>query len=54
MCSELDPKLQNAFKEYLIAKGIGVSFTNFLLHYLHTKEQKQYVNWLKRGEAFVA
>ncbi|KAJ1430017.1 Mitochondrial glycoprotein [Sesbania bispinosa] len=52
--SELDSKLQDALKEYLIAKGIGVGLTNFLLHYLHTREQKQYVNWLKKGEAFVA
>ncbi|XP_058738078.1 uncharacterized protein At2g39795, mitochondrial-like isoform X2 [Vicia villosa] len=52
--SELDFKLQKAFKEYLITKGIGGSLTNFLLHYLHTREQKQYVNWLKTGEAFLS
>lgn len=52
--SELDINLQKAFKEYLIDKGIGGSLTNFLLHYLHTREQKQYVNWLKKGEAFVS
>ncbi|KAG5043317.1 Mitochondrial acidic protein mam33 [Glycine max] len=51
----LDYELQDALKEYLIAKGIGVSLTNFLLHYLHKREQEQYVNWLKKGEAaFVA
>ncbi|XP_061339047.1 uncharacterized protein At2g39795, mitochondrial [Gastrolobium bilobum] len=52
--SELNSRLQDALKEYLIAKGIGVSLTNFLLHYLNKREQEQYVNWLKKGEAFVA
>ncbi|KOM40556.1 hypothetical protein LR48_Vigan04g075400 [Vigna angularis] len=47
----LDNELQHALKEYLIVKGIGVSLTNFLLHYLHKREQEQYVNWLKKGEA---
>ena len=53
MGSELDSKLQDALKDYLIAKGIGTSLTNFLLHYLHKREQQQYVNWLKKGEAFL-
>ncbi|XP_019454663.1 PREDICTED: uncharacterized protein LOC109355864 [Lupinus angustifolius] len=52
--SELDIKLQDALKEYLIAKGIGVSLTNFLLSYLHKREQEQYVNWLRKGEVFFA
>ncbi|RDX83232.1 Mam33 [Mucuna pruriens] len=53
--STLDKELQHALKEYLIAKGIEVSLTNFLLHYLHKREQEQYLNWLKKGEAaFVA
>ncbi|XP_057718455.1 mitochondrial acidic protein MAM33 [Arachis stenosperma] len=51
--SELDSKLQDALKEYLISKGIGTSLTNFILHYLHKKEQQQYVNWLKKGEDFL-
>jgi complement component 1 Q subcomponent-binding protein len=54
MCSDLDINLQKAFKEYLVEKGIGESLTNFLLHYLHTREQKQYVNWLETGEAFLS
>ncbi|KAK7285636.1 hypothetical protein RJT34_20413 [Clitoria ternatea] len=52
--SKLDEELQDALKEYLVAKGIGENLTNFLLHYLHNREQQQYVNWLKKGEAFVA
>nr|KYP51991.1 hypothetical protein KK1_026068 [Cajanus cajan] len=50
----LDNELQHALKEYLVAKGIGVSLTNFLLRYLHNREQEQYVNWLKKGEATFA
>ncbi|KAK7244576.1 hypothetical protein RIF29_39400 [Crotalaria pallida] len=52
--SELDFQLQDALKEYLIAKGIGVNLTNFLLSYLHKREQEQYVNWLKKGDAFLS
>jgi len=47
----LDNELQHALKGYLIVKGIDISLTNFLLHYLHKREQEQYVNWLKKGEA---
>ncbi|MED6182176.1 hypothetical protein PIB30_026166 [Stylosanthes scabra] len=46
--SQLDSKLQGALKEYLISKGIGTNLNNFILHYLHKKEQQQYVNWLKK------
>ncbi|KAL5810527.1 hypothetical protein ACOSQ4_027095 [Xanthoceras sorbifolium] len=46
-CS-LDPQLQDALKEYLVARGIGEKLTNFLLLHLHKKELDQYVNWLKK------
>ncbi|KAF5750239.1 hypothetical protein HS088_TW03G00572 [Tripterygium wilfordii] len=52
--STLDPQLQDTLKEYLETKGIGKNLTSFLLHYLHRKEQGQYVNWLQKLEAFVA
>ncbi|KAJ7976748.1 Mitochondrial glycoprotein [Quillaja saponaria] len=52
--SDLDPQLQVALKEYLVAKGIGEGLTNFLFFYLNKREQGQYVNWLKRLESFVA
>ncbi|EOY09202.1 JHL06B08.3 protein, putative [Theobroma cacao] len=52
--SSLDPQLQDAFKEYLLARGIGENLTNFLLLTLHKKEQGQYVNWLQILESFVA
>ncbi|KAJ0099165.1 hypothetical protein Patl1_20456 [Pistacia atlantica] len=50
----LDRQLQGALKEYLVARGIGESLTNFLLLHLHKKEQGQYVNWLRKLESLVA
>ncbi|CAK9139910.1 unnamed protein product [Ilex paraguariensis] len=52
--SSLDPQLQDELKQYLFARGIGESFSNFLLLHLHKKEQDQYVNWLHKVEAMVA
>ncbi|XVF56181.1 hypothetical protein PTKIN_Ptkin06aG0097300 [Pterospermum kingtungense] len=52
--SSLDPQLQDALKEYLLARGIGVNLTNFLLLTLHKKEQGQYLDWLRKLESFVA
>ncbi|XP_031256551.1 uncharacterized protein At2g39795, mitochondrial [Pistacia vera] len=54
MFSTLDRQLQGALKEYLVARGIGESLTNFLLLHLHKKEQGQYVNWLQKLESLVA
>ncbi|PON32441.1 Mitochondrial glycoprotein [Trema orientale] len=51
--SDLEPRLQDAFKDYLVSKGIGESLTNFLLLHLHEKEHGQYVNWLKELKSFV-
>ncbi|KAL5546361.1 hypothetical protein UlMin_006048 [Ulmus minor] len=50
----LDSQLQDAFKDYLVAKGIGENLTNFLLLHLHKKEHGQYVNWLRKLESSVA
>ncbi|KAH9648670.1 mitochondrial glycoprotein family protein [Citrus sinensis] len=54
MFSSLDPQLQVALKEYLVARGIGEHLTNYLLLHLHKKEQDQYVNWLQKLESMVA
>lgn len=54
LCSSLDPNLQNALKEYLVAKGIGEDLTNFLALHLHEKEQRQYVSWLCKLEALMS
>ena len=52
--SSLDPQLQDALKEYLVARGIRENLTNFLLLALHKKEQGQYLDWLQKLESFVA
>ncbi|XP_058107796.1 uncharacterized protein LOC131251216 isoform X2 [Magnolia sinica] len=49
----LDPELQKAFKEYLVARGITEELTNFLLLHLHKKELLQYVSWLHRLKTMV-
>ncbi|KAA3479872.1 Mitochondrial acidic MAM33 [Gossypium australe] len=50
----LEPQLQDALKEYLVARGIREDLTNFLLLTLHKKEQGQYLDWLRKLESFVA
>lgn len=54
LCSSLDPNLQDALKEYLLARGIGDDLTNFLVIHLHRKEQTQYTSWLHKLEAMMA
>ncbi|KAK9143896.1 hypothetical protein Syun_013296 [Stephania yunnanensis] len=49
----LDFHLQAAFKEYLRAKGIGEELIDFLLQYLHRKENDQYVQWLVKIESML-
>ncbi|KAA3457114.1 Mitochondrial acidic MAM33 [Gossypium australe] len=52
--SSLEPQLQDALKEYLVARGIREDLTNFLLLTLHKKEQGQYLDWLQKLESFVS
>ncbi|XP_073114272.1 uncharacterized protein [Elaeis guineensis] len=52
--SSLDPQLQKALKEYLVARGIGEELTHFLIEHLHRKEHGQYVNWLRTLEGAFA
>ncbi|XP_072976706.1 uncharacterized protein [Typha angustifolia] len=52
--SSLDPQLQTALKHYLVARGIDVKLTSFLLQHLHKKEHGQYVNWLRALEGAFA
>ncbi|KAK9178130.1 hypothetical protein WN943_027320 [Citrus x changshan-huyou] len=49
--NSLDPQLQVALKEYLVARGIGEHLTNYLL--LHV-QQDQHVNWLQKLKFMVA
>ncbi|KAM0948759.1 putative mitochondrial glycoprotein [Dioscorea sansibarensis] len=50
----LDPNFRGALKEYLVARGVGAELTDFLLTHLHSKEQNQYVNWLRTMESLLA
>jgi complement component 1 Q subcomponent-binding protein len=46
----LDPKLQTALKEYLMARGVNSELANSLREHLLQKERVQYVGWLKNLE----
>ncbi|KAE8780588.1 hypothetical protein D1007_46221 [Hordeum vulgare] len=46
----LDPKLQTALKEYLLARGVTPELATSLREHLLQKEQAQYVSWLKTLE----
>uniref|UniRef100_A0A7N0U6L7 Mitochondrial glycoprotein n=1 Tax=Kalanchoe fedtschenkoi TaxID=63787 RepID=A0A7N0U6L7_KALFE len=50
----LDTELQKRLLGFLKERGIDEGFSSWLLHYLHRKEQGQYVNWLQKIESFVA
>ncbi|CAN6835881.1 unnamed protein product [Brassica oleracea var. botrytis] len=52
--STLDPRLQDALKQYLTSKGISEGLTNYILCHLNKKEQEQYVNWLRKLESTVS
>lgn len=52
--SHLDPRLQLALKDYLVAKGIGEGLTNFLIQHLQRKEQGQYIDWLTKLESSIS
>ncbi|XP_051185891.1 uncharacterized protein At2g39795, mitochondrial [Lolium perenne] len=47
---DLDPKLQTALKEYLMARGVNSELANSLREHLLQKERVQYVGWLKNLE----
>ncbi|CAM8942610.1 unnamed protein product [Rhodiola kirilowii] len=49
----LDSDLQIALVKFLRGRGIDEGFSSWLLLYLHRKEQGQYVDWLRKIEAFV-
>jgi hypothetical protein len=51
---ELDEELQKEFKSYLEERGINEDFGEFLRHLLYDKEQREYMNWLKKVHDFVA
>ena len=51
---ELDASVQDAFAAHLEARGVDSALLEYLLELSVDKEQREYVNWLKRTAAFVA
>ncbi|GAU37898.1 hypothetical protein TSUD_163350 [Trifolium subterraneum] len=51
--SDLDENLQKAFLKYLEVRGITASTTNFLQEYMFSKDNKEYLVWLKNLKSFV-
>ncbi|TVU27073.1 hypothetical protein EJB05_29652, partial [Eragrostis curvula] len=47
---ELDPRLQVALQQYLVARGVNSNLASSILNHLLQKERAQYVNWLKTLE----
>jgi hypothetical protein len=50
---ELDAAVQEAFGGYLEARGVDTALLEYLVELSLDKEQREYVNWLKRTAAFV-
>jgi len=49
---ELDETLQNAFYDYLAGKGVDDELAGRVADYCSSKEQVEYVGWLKGVQAF--
>lgn len=47
---DLDPRLQAALRECLVARGVNSKLATSILQHLLEKERSQYVNWLKTLE----
>ncbi|WCJ28356.1 Mitochondrial glycoprotein family protein [Euphorbia peplus] len=51
--NDLDENLQKGFYKYLEIRGIKPSLTNFLFDYMGTKDNKEYLLWLKNLKGFM-
>ena len=51
---DLEENLQEGFFEYLHERGIDYEFSRYLFTVAMDKEQREYMNWLKDIQAFVA
>ncbi|XP_027352856.1 uncharacterized protein At2g39795, mitochondrial-like [Abrus precatorius] len=51
--TDLDENLQKAFHKYLEIRGIKPSTTNFLQEYMFSKDNKEYLMWLKNLKNFI-
>lgn len=50
----LDPSLQGALEAYLNARGLGENFADFVVEFACYRENKEYLQWLKRVQNFIA
>ena len=50
---ELEESVQDAFGQHLEARGVDAALLDYLVELSVDKEQREYVNWLKRTAAFV-
>jgi len=51
--SELDEQMQKAFVDYLEERGIDAELGDYLLQAADSKEQKEYLQWLKGVKGFL-
>lgn len=51
--SDLDESLQKALHKYLKARGIDGSLRDFLHEYMMSKDEREYLTWLKNVKEFV-
>ena len=51
--SELDEKMQKAFTDYLEERGVDAELGEYLLQAADSKEQKEYLRWLKGIKGFL-
>lgn len=51
--SELDPKLQQAFTDYLEERGVNADLGRFVMDFAEDKEQRDYMHWLQGVKEFL-
>lgn len=49
----LDENVQSSFEQYLETRGIDSDLADFIIEYASHRENKEYVNWLKKFKTFV-
>jgi len=50
---ELDDEVQEALYAYLEERGITPDLGEYLLHLIHDKEQREYMDWLDKMTSFL-
>lgn len=51
--AELDEKLQAAFNEFVVARGVDANLGQYICRLIYDKEQEDYVAWLGKVKAFL-